>query len=121
MFAQARANPALLLAPQLQLQTQCYSLTSHNPAGQAYITYQSQFVGWIPSKSTLQRAGVHGTGFWPANKSQFQAAAIQKAFPGGARGAIAFAGQDANFSSSALIARLAAIKECDTGLGKPAR
>ncbi|HUO01236.1 MAG TPA: hypothetical protein VMU31_00540 [Rhizomicrobium sp.] len=111
LFTQAHADPALLLEPQLKLQTQCYSLTSHNPAGQAYINYQAGAVGWIPSRAYLARAGVKVGGFWPASDAQFQAA-LRNAFPGGATGAIVFAGTDKPLPQPALLTRLAAIKEC---------
>ena len=111
LIAEAHADPALLLEPQLALQTQCYSLTSHNPAGQAYINYQAQFVGWIPSRAYLARTGVKAGGFWPASQEQFEAA-LKNAFPGGARGAIAFSGSEKPLAQSALAARLATIKEC---------
>lgn len=111
LFAETHADPALLLEPQLRLQTQCYSLTSHNPAGQAYITYQAGAVGWIPSRAYLARAGVKVSGFWPANDSQFQTA-LKNAFPGGARGTIIFGGTQKPSPQSALLARLSATKEC---------
>ncbi|HKD48700.1 MAG TPA: hypothetical protein VKB67_13520 [Rhizomicrobium sp.] len=115
LATEARANPALLLEPQLELQTQCYSLTSHNPAGRAYINYQSQFVGWTPSRIYLAHAGVKVSGFWPTSEAQFQAA-LKSDFPGGARGAIAFSGSDSPLAQQALLARLKSVKECDTGL-----
>ena len=111
LFAAIRIDPALLREPQLKLATSCWSLTSRNPAGQAYINYQSQFVGWIPSRAYLTRAGVRVGGFWPANDAQFDNA-VKNAFPGGARGAIAYSGAEKPSAQSALVARLAAIKEC---------
>lgn len=111
LFAQAHADPALLFEPQLALQTSCYSLTSRNPAGQAYINYQAQFVGWIPARAFLTRAGVKVSGFWPASEAQFQIA-LKNAFPGGARGAIAFAGTDRPLPQAGLLARLSATREC---------
>lgn len=93
LFAETHADPALLLEPQLRLQTQCYSLTSRNPAGQDYINYQAQAVGWIPSRAYLAHAGVKVNGFWPASDAQFQTA-LKNAFPGGATGTIVFAGTD---------------------------
>jgi hypothetical protein len=118
LTAEAHADPALLLEPQLELQTQCYSLTSRNPAGQTYINYQAQFVGWIPSRAYLARAGVKAGGFWPASQEQFEAA-LKNAFPGGARGAIAYSGSDRPMPQASLLARLKSVKECDTGLKKP--
>jgi hypothetical protein len=111
LFTTAHADPALLLEPQIKLETSCWSLTSRNPAGQAYINYQSQFVGWIPSRAYLARAGIKVGGFWPANDTQFESA-LKNAFPGGARGAIAFSGAEKPSAPSALLARLAAVKEC---------
>jgi hypothetical protein len=111
LFAAAHVDYALLLEPQIKLETSCWSLTSHNPAGQAYINYQAQFVGWIPSRAYLARAGVKVSGFWPANNAQFDDA-VKIAFPGGARGAIAYSGVEKPSAPSALVARLAAVKEC---------
>ena len=106
-----RANPALLLEPQLGLGTSCYSLTSHDTAGKAYINYQARFVGWTPSRSWLARAGVSVAGFWPDGDAQFQAA-LQKAIPGGARGSVFYATAKAPATETALRDRLAAIPEC---------
>jgi hypothetical protein len=111
LFATAHVDPALLFEPQIKLETSCWSLTSRNPAGQAYINYQSQFVGWIPSRAYLARAGLNVAGFWPANYAQFESA-LKNAFPGGARGAIAYSGTEKPTAPSALLARLAVIKEC---------
>jgi hypothetical protein len=111
LLAEAHADPALLLEPQLELQTRCYSLISHNPAGQAYINYQADAVGWIPSRAYLARAGVKVSGFWPASESQFQTA-LKNAFPGGARGAILFGGAEKPSPFAGLLARLSAIREC---------
>lgn len=117
LMAEMHADPALLLEPQLKLGTRCWSLTSRNPAGQAYVNYQAQFVGWIPSRSYLAHAGVKVGGFWPLNEAQFKAA-MKAAFPLGATGAIAFAGADDPSAQSALLARLKSVGECDTGLKK---
>jgi hypothetical protein len=111
LFATAHADPSLLLEPQSRMQTSCWSLISRNPAGQAYINYQSGFVGWIPSRAYLVHAGVKVSGFWPAGDVQFRAA-LSKAFPGGARGAMAWAGTDHAMPQSALQARLRATGEC---------
>jgi hypothetical protein len=83
------ANAALVLEPQLGLVTGCYSLTSRDTAGKAYINYQAQYVGWTPSRAWLTRAGFGVNGFWPATDAQFQAA-LQKAIPGGARGGVRY-------------------------------
>lgn len=117
LVAKAHADPALLLEPQLKLGTQCWSLTSRNPAGQAYINYQSQFVGWIPSRSYLAHAGVKLSGFWPATDAQFETA-MKNALPGGATGAIAFSSADRPSPQSALLSRLKSVKECDAGIKK---
>jgi hypothetical protein len=111
LLTEAHADSALLLEPQLKLQTQCYSLTSHNPAGQAYINYQAEAVGWIPSRAYLAHAGMKVSGFWPASEGQFQTA-LKNAFPGGARGAILFAGAEKPSPLPTLLAQLSAIKEC---------
>lgn len=111
LIADTHVNPALLLEPQLELGTRCWSLTSHDPAGQAYINYQSQLVGWIPSRSYLAHAGVKASGFWPASEAQFEAA-LKNAFPGGATGAIGYASTQRPLPEAALLTRLSAIKEC---------
>jgi hypothetical protein len=111
LFAEMHADPALLLEPQIRLQTQCYSLTSRNPAGQAYINYQAQAVGWIPSRVYLAHAGIKVNGFWPASDAQFQTA-LKNAFPGGATGTVVFGGTDKPLPQSVLTAQLAATKEC---------
>ena len=111
LFAETHTDPALLLEPQIRLNTQCYSLTSRNPAGQAYINYQARAVGWIPSRAYLARANVKVSGFWPASDAQFQTA-LKNAFPGGATGTIVFGGSDKPLPQPALVARLAATKEC---------
>ena len=118
---QLTRNIALLLEPQLRLQTACYSLTSRDGAGRAYINYRTDFVGWIPSRAYLERAGIRFSGAWPQGNSQFQAA-LKKAFPGGLRGEIRFAGSTAPLSAPKLLARLEAIPECDKGpASRPAR
>jgi hypothetical protein len=106
-----RANPALLLEPQLGLGTSCYSLTSRDTAGKAYINYQARFVGWTPSRAWLTRAGVSVSGFWPDTEAQFQAA-LEKAIPGGARGSVLYSTAKAPATEAALRARLRAIPEC---------
>lgn len=115
LLTEAHVNEALLLEPQLQLQTECYSLTSRDRDGKAYVNYKTGFIGWVPSRAYLARAGVPVHGFWPGTAGQFQTA-LQNAFPGGARGNIAYAGVTAPSASATLMARLKAIKECDTGL-----
>jgi hypothetical protein len=115
LLIDAHVNAALLLEPQLQLQTECYSLTSRDRGGKAYVNYKSGFIGWVPSRAYLARAGVPVHGFWPETAGQFQAT-LQKAFPGGARGNIAYAGVSAPSATATLLARLKTIKECDTGL-----
>ena len=111
------ANAALLLEPQLGLGTSCYSLTSRDTAGKAYINYQASFVGWTPSRAWLTRAGVGIAGFWPDMDAQFQVA-LQKAIPGGARGSVIYSAAKAPIAEAALLNRLRAIPECDTGLRK---
>ena len=113
----AGANPALLLEPQLGLQTDCYSLTSKNRTGKAYINYQAHAVGWTPSRAYLTKAGVKISGFWPQTDAQFQAA-LQKAIPGGARGTILYSATTTPAAEAALLSRLRAIRECDSGLPK---
>lgn len=115
MLKEAGINPALLLEPLLRLQTDCFSLTSHDRSGKAYINYRAHFVGWVPSRSHLARMGVAVTGFWPDSVSQFQAI-LQGAFPGGARGDIAYSGTDLPSAPAALLAQLHETRECDTGL-----
>jgi hypothetical protein len=115
LLTDAHVNAALLLEPQLQLQTECYSLTSRDRAGKSYINYNASFIGWVPSRAYLARAGVPVRGFWPDTVGQFEAT-LQNAFPGGARGKIAYAGVNAPSAIATLLARLKAIKECDTGL-----
>ena len=46
----------------------CYSLTSKDAAGKAYINYRADFIGWVPSRAYLARAGLRLEGFWPANR-----------------------------------------------------
>jgi hypothetical protein len=111
----AHANAALLLEPQLQLQTQCYSLTSRDRGGKAYVNYKAGFIGWVPSRTYLARAGVPVHGFWPDTVGQFQTT-LKNAFPGGVRGNIAYAGVTAPSATATLLARLKAVKECDAGL-----
>jgi hypothetical protein len=111
-------NAALLLEPQLRLGTQCYSLTSRDGAGRAYINYRADFVGWIPSRAYLEKANLHVSGFWPRTVDAFQAA-LKSAFPGGLRGEIRFAGTNTPAPAAKSAADLAAIPECDKG--SPAR
>ncbi len=112
-------NPSLLLEPQLRLQTDCFSLTSRDRSGKAYINYRAHFVGWVPSRSHLARMGVAVTGFWPDSASRFQET-LQSAFPGGVRGDIAYSETDLPSAPAALLERLHETRECDTGLlGKP--
>lgn len=106
-----RVNAALLLEPQLSLGTRCYSLTSRDTTGKAYINYQAQFVGWTPSRAWLTSAGVGVTGFWPQTDAQFQAA-LQKAIPGGARGGVIYSAAKSPAPEAALLRRLTAIPEC---------
>lgn len=112
-----KVSAALLLEPQLGLGTSCYSLTSRDTAGKAYINYQAQFVGWTPSRAWLARAGVNVSGFWPDTDAQFQAA-LQKAIPGGARGGVTYSAAKSPGTETALLRKLGAIPECDTGLPK---
>lgn len=104
-------SAALLLEPQLGLMTSCYSLTSRDTAGKAYINYQAQYVGWTPSRAWLSRAGFSVNGFWPETDAQFQAA-LQKAIPGGARGSVNYSTAKAPATEAALRNRLSAIPEC---------
>jgi hypothetical protein len=113
LMSETSVNQNLLLEPLLRLGLSCYSLTSKNATGKSYINYRSDFVGWVPSRADLVRAGVRAGGFWPTSDAQFQAA-MKSAFPGGARGNIAFAGQTSN--AAPLPARLKAVPQCDTGL-----
>jgi hypothetical protein len=105
-------SPALLLEPQLRMGTQCYSLTSRDGSGRAYINYRAGFVGWVPSRAYLEKAGLGMSGFWPRSAGAFQTA-LKKAFPGGLRGEIRFAGTSAPATAKKLAAELAAIPECD--------
>ena len=117
LLRDAGVAPALLLEPQLGLGTDCYSLTSRDRAGKAYINYRANFIGWTPSRAYLARAGIKVAGFWPNTSAQFQAA-LQKALPGGTRGNIAYSAAKAPASEAALLGRLRAIRECDAGFGK---
>lgn len=111
------ADAALMLEPQLGLGTTCYSLTSRDAAGKAYINYQAQFIGWTPSRAWLTSAGVNVTGFWPDTDARFQAA-LQKAIPGGARGGIVHSAANTLGAETVLLKRLRTIPECDTGIPK---
>lgn len=113
LFGEAGLDPALLLEPQLRLHPICYSLTSKDAAGKSYINYRAEFIGWVPSRAYLARAGVRTEGFWPANPGQFQTA-LQKAFPGGVRGAIASFGPSRPGRAASLQAALKAVRACDT-------
>ncbi len=115
LFTDAGVNPSLLLEPQLRLETRCYSLTSHDVSGKSYINYRSDFLGWVPSRAYLAKAGIRTDGFWPATADQFQIA-FKKAFPGGARGNIATFGPAGPSRAASLLARLKAVPQCDTGL-----
>ncbi len=117
LLAASGVSPALLLEPMLQLHPSCYALTSHDTAGKAYVNYRSDFVGWVPARAYLERAHVRMEGFWPATAAQYQPA-FQKAFPGGARGAIALFGPSRPSGMASLQARLKAVPRCDTGRRK---
>ena len=119
LLAASGVSPALLLETMLQLHPSCYALTSHDAEGKAYVNYRSDFVGWVASRAYLERAGVGVEGFWPATAAQYQSA-FQKAFPGGARGAIALFGASRPSGTASLLARLKAVPRCDTG-GKAGR
>ena len=112
LLAEADINPALLLEPQLQLRTSCYSLTSKNAMGKSYINYRADFIGWVPSRAYLARAGVAVEGFWPAGPAQFQGA-FQKVFAGGARGNIASFGPASPGKPASLLAALKSVRACD--------
>jgi hypothetical protein len=112
LMTDSGVNPALLLEPQLQLHTSCYSLTSKDPTGKAYINYRADFIGWVPSRAYLARAGLRLEGFWPANPAQFQAA-FQNAFAGGARGTVASFGPAAPGKPTSLMAALKTVRPCD--------
>ena len=115
LIADAGVDQALLLEPLLRLGLSCYSLTSKNVSGKSYVNYRSDYVGWVPSRAYLAHAGIKAGGFWPATAAQFQAA-MKSAFPGGARGNVAFSGQDAPSRMPSLLARLKAVPQCDTGI-----
>ena len=115
LLSAAGVNQALLLEPQLRLETHCYSLTSRDASGKSYVNYRSNFLGWVPSRAYLAKAGIPVDGFWPATVPQFQAA-FKRAFPGGARGNIASFGPAGPSSPASLLARLKAVPQCDTGL-----
>lgn len=113
LIAAAKASPSLLLEPQLQLRTSCYSLNSRDASGRSYVNYRADFIGWVPSRAYLARAGVRAEGFWPSDAGQFQTT-LQKTFPGGARGNIASFGPQVPSSVPSLLAKLKAIPSCDT-------
>ena len=115
LISDAGVDQALLLEPLLRLGLSCYSLTSKNASGKSYVNYRSNYVGWVPSRAYLAHAGIKVGGFWPATAAQFQAA-MKSAFPGGARGNVAFSGQDAPSRIPSLLARLKAVPQCDTGM-----
>jgi hypothetical protein len=115
LISDAGVDQALLLEPLLRLGLSCYSLTSKNASGKSYVNYRSDYVGWVPSRAYLAHAGIKVGGFWPATTAQFQAA-MESAFPGGARGNVAFSGQDAPSRTPSLQARLKAVPQCDTGV-----
>jgi len=112
LIAEAGMSPAILLEPQRQLRTSCYSLTSKDAAGKSYVNYRADFIGWMPSRTYLAHAGLRVEGFWPADPAQFQAT-LQSAFPGGARGAIASFGPSSPGSEASLMAALGAVRPCD--------
>jgi hypothetical protein len=112
LFAQAGVDPALLLETQLQLHPRCYSLTSKDAAGKSYVNYRADFIGWVPSRAYLARAGIRIEGFWPAGAAQFRTA-LQNAFPSGARGAIASFGPAKPGKMAALQAALGGVRVCD--------
>ncbi|MES2291872.1 MAG: hypothetical protein V4527_01075 [Pseudomonadota bacterium] len=115
LISDAGLDQALLLEPLLRLGLSCYSLTSKNASGKSYVNYRSDYVGWVPSRAYLAHAGIKVGGFWPATAEKFQAA-MNSAFPGGARGNVAFSGQDAPSRMPSLLARLKAVPQCDTGI-----
>ena len=112
LLAGAGVKAALLLEPQIQLHTSCVSLTSKDATGKSYVNYRADFIGWVPSRAYLVRAGVRIEGFWPANPAQFQAA-FQNAFAGGARGNIASFGPASPGSVATLMTALKAVRPCD--------
>jgi len=112
LIADAGLNPALLLEPQLQLHPSCVSLTSKDATGKSYINYRADFIGWVPSRAYLARAGIRIEGFWPANLAQFQTA-FQNAFAGGARGAIASFGPARPSALASLATALKSARSCD--------
>ena len=112
LLAASGVNAALLLEPQLQLHLSCVSLTSKDAAGKSYINYRADFIGWVPSRAYLARAGVRIDGFWPASSAQFQTA-FQNAFAGGARGAIASFGPASPGKPQSLMAALKSVRPCD--------
>lgn len=112
LMAEAGVNPALLLEPQLQLHTSCVSLTSKDAAGKAYINYRADFIGWVPSRAYLARAGVRPEGFWPANPAQLQTA-FQNAFAGSARGTVASFGPESPGKPASLTTLLKSVRPCD--------
>jgi hypothetical protein len=112
LIAAAGVSPALLLEPQLQLHPSCVSLTSKDATGKSYINYRADFIGWVPSRAYLARAGVRIEGFWPASPAQFRAT-FRNAFAGGARGNIASFGPASPGKPEALLAALKAVRACD--------
>lgn len=112
LIADAGVNSALLLEPQLQLHPSCVSLTSKDATGKSYINYRADFIGWVPSRAYLARAGVRVEGFWPANPAQFQTT-FQNAFQGGARGAIASFGPTSPGKPQSLMTTLKSVRPCD--------
>lgn len=112
LIAEAGASPALLLEPQLQLHPSCVSLTSKDRSGKSYINYRADFIGWVPSRAYLARAGVRVEGFWPATPAQFQTA-FQTAFGGSARGNIASFGPAAPGKPASLMTALKSVRACD--------
>jgi len=117
LLREARVSAAMLLEPQLGLEPKCWSLTSRDNMGKAYINYQARAVGWTPSRAYMARAGLKIAGYWPEAEPQFQAA-LQKALPGGARGGIVYSTAKAPAAETTLLDRLQHIAECDSGFRK---
>ena len=113
LIAETGVSPALLLEPQLQLHPSCVSLTSKDALGKSYINYRADFIGWVPSRAYLARAGVRVEGFWPANPAQFQTV-FQNAFAGGARGAVASFGPASPGKLASLMTALKSVRACDS-------
>jgi hypothetical protein len=115
LLSDAGVNQALLLEAQLRLETHCYSLTSRDASGKSYVNYRSDFLGWVPSRAYLVKAGIRVDGFWPATVEQFQIA-FKSAFPGGARGNVAIFGPTSPSSAASLLNQLKAVPQCDAAM-----